>query len=201
MREIVFGIYAEGNTDYRYFEVLLERYSTQYCVEQGIDAGISLITIRNKGDYPTTFLEKMLTIETEYAGLHYIFVHNDADARSSDAVLEHKWEPWMNQCKDTTCWVAVVPIRMTESWMLADTEAIKSTFIVKSENIRGVLEDRDVESIPNPKDVLREIARQGKQNKLFNYEALIAKRTNFVELERLSSFRFLQAQIQEKIVR
>lgn len=201
MRDIVFGVYAEGNTDYRYFEILLERYLTQHCIEQGIDAGISLITIRNKGKYPATFLEKMSAIEAEYDGLHYIFVHNDADARNTDAVLQHKWGPWMSRCKSGTDWIAVIPVRTTESWMLADSEAIMSAFIVKPEDIRRTLRDRDVESIPNPKDVLREIARQGRQKKLFNHEALIAKRTDFVKLERLSSFRFLQAQLREKITR
>lgn len=138
MRDIVFGIYAEGNTDYRYFEVLLERYLAQHCVEQGIDAGISLIAIRDKDTYPTPFLEKMLAIEAEYAGLNYIFIHNDADARNIDAVVKHKWGPWMGQCKSNTDWIAVIPIKMTESWMLADTEALSSTFIVKYENIRNL---------------------------------------------------------------
>lgn len=75
--------------------------------------------------------------------------------------------------------------------MLADAEAIKFTFIVKSENVRRILGDRDVEGIPNLKDILREIAKQGRQKNLFIYEELIAKRTNFAELERLSSIRFL----------
>lgn len=90
---MVFGVYAEGNTDYKYFGVLLERYLTQHCVDQGIDAGISLIPIRNKARYPLGFLEKMSAIETDYSGLHCVFVHNDADARDIDAVIQHKWNP------------------------------------------------------------------------------------------------------------
>lgn len=203
MKQIIFGVYAEGPTDYRFFSTLLDRYLTHFCYLSGVEADIlPAVLIRGKEDFPTGFIEKMKYIEQENLGtkgLPYIFVHNDSDARTLDRVLDYKWRPWINMCVDKSTWLAITPIRMIESWMLADVEALKSTFIISVENIRQVIGNSDPESIPDPKSKLEELMRRGKQKRTTNFEENLAKRIRLELLEQLPSFQFLKSQIEERI--
>lgn len=203
MKQIIFGIYAEGPTDYRFFPALIERYLIHFCYSNGIDIDIlPAVSVRNKEDSPASFIERLKRIERNHVGangLPYVFVHSDADARSLEHVLEHKWEPWLSECMNAENWLAVIPIRMTESWMLADAEALKSTFIISLENIRRVIGDGDPESITDPKGKLAEIVRRGKQKRTTNFEENLANRIRLELLEQLSSFQFLKSQIEERI--
>ena len=83
--------------------------------------------------------------------------------------------------------------------MLADIEALKSTFIISVENIKQIIGDSNPESIPDPKDKLTEILRSGKQKRTTNFEENLAKRIRLELLERLPSFQFLKRQIEERI--
>ena len=203
MKQIVFGVYAEGPTDYRFFPTLIERYLTRFCHTNGLDVDIlPAVQIRSRKNFSSGFIEKLKLIEQDSVGtkgLPYVFVHNDADARSLDQVLNFKWKPWLDECRNTENWLAVIPIRMTESWMLADVEALKSTFIISAENIRQIIGNGDPESISDPKNKLAEIVRRGKQKRTTNFEENLAKRTRFEVLEQLPSFQFLKSQIEERI--
>ena len=139
MKQIIFGIYAEGPTDYRFFLTLIERYLTHFCYSNEIDTDIlPAVPIRSREDFPVGFIEKLKRVEKDNvgdSGLHYVFVHNDADAPNLDQVLEYKWRPWLDECTNEENWLAVIPIKMTESWMLADIEALKSTFIISVKTV------------------------------------------------------------------
>lgn len=203
MKQIIFGIFAEGPTDYRFFSILLERYLTHFCHINEVEVDIlPAILIRNKENFPLGFIEKMKYIEQDNVGakgLPYIFVHNDADARTLDQVLDFKWKPWMDECIDKSTWLAVIPIKMTETWMLVDVEALKSTFIIGERDIREIIGNGNPEGITEPKYKLEEILRRGKQKRITNFEENLAKRIRLDLLEQLPSFQFLKGQIEERI--
>lgn len=203
MKQIIFGIYAEGPTDYRFFTTLLERYLTYFCYanELGVDI-LPPIPIRGREDFPPSFVDKLKRIEQEYVGekgLPYVFVHNDADSPSLSQVLDFKWKPWLDECENAESWLAIIPIKMTESWMLVDVEALKATFIISAENIRQVIGNSNPESISDPKGKLGEIIRRGKQRRTTNFEENLAKRIRFELLEQLSSFQFFKSQVEERL--
>lgn len=201
MKQIIFGVYAEGPTDYRFFPTLIERYLTHFYHINGVDVDI-LPAVPIRDNETSSFAQKLKRIEQNSVGnkgLPYVFVHNDADARTLDQVLNYKWKPWLKECANTDNWLAVIPVRMTESWMLADAEALKSTFIISAEDIRQVIGEGSPESISDPKGKLTEIMRRGKQKRIANFEENLAKRTRFDVLEQLPSFQFLKTQIQERI--
>ena len=53
MKQIIFGIYAEGPTDYRFFLTLIERYLTHFRHAKGIDIDIlPAVPIRSSEDFP-----------------------------------------------------------------------------------------------------------------------------------------------------
>ncbi|MEZ4629436.1 MAG: hypothetical protein R2880_01730 [Deinococcales bacterium] len=190
MQQIAIGLFAEGNTDYRYFSVFLERYITTYFITQGIDVDLqSPLHIYIKGK---DFITSMKAIEENYSGLHAIFVHMDADSHNDENVQWRKWQPWLQQCKHRQKWIAMIPVRMLESWLLADQQALKKTFILKDDFLATYLGSRNVESIDNPKEILNQLIRLGKQKNTFDYHEVLAKRVAFQELERLSSFQKFQ---------
>jgi len=197
MQQIIFGVYGEGPTDSRYFPTLVERYLTAFCAREGIDIAIlpSIHISRRSGG----FVESLKIVEQNYPELTYVFVHSDADAPDISNVLEHKWQPWLDECSEPKRWVAVIPVRMTESWMLADRNALKSTFIISDTNLEEILGSQHPESIQNPKGVLAEIMRVGRQKRIYGFEENIAQRCDFSALERLPSFQFFQKQLSNSL--
>lgn len=199
MQQILFGVYAEGPTDYRYYPTLLRRYIIHLCLKNGIDTEIMqpLRIERRSG----SFVEQMSEVEVEFRGLQHIFVHNDADGRTTDSVVENKWQPWMERCEQPEKWIPVIPVRMLESWLLADREALASTFIISSAKITEILGHSNPEQIPDPKAKLGEIIRAGKQRRTTGYEENLAQRSRFSELEKLSSFQELREHLMKTMFR
>ena len=146
---------------------------------------------RSKGE----FTEQMKKVEGKFGGLQYIFVHSDADGRTSDNVIKNKWQPWMERCERPEKWIPVVPIKMLESWLLSDREALETTFIIDPVIIEEVLGNVNPEQIPDPKAKLNEIIRAGKQRRTTGYEENLAQRSRFSELEKLSSFQDLKSRL------
>ena len=197
MRQILFGVYTEGPTDDRYYPTLLRRYVTQLCLEKGLSPEIMQphSIRRSKG----TFIEQMQEVEANFEGLQYIFVHSDADGRNADNVVENKWQPWIEKCKQPEKWIPVFPVRMLESWLLADREALRTTFIISPAAIAEILENVNPEQIPDPKAKLGEIIRAGKQRRKTGYEENLAQRSSFSELEKLPSFQDLRSRLLESM--
>ena len=194
-RQILFGVYAEGPTDDRYYPTLLSRYVQHLCYENKVDAEVlqPLLIPRSSG----AFIKQMQVIEAEVKleGLQYIFVHSDADGRTTDRVIESKWRPWLERCKYPERWIPVIPVKMLESWLLADKKALETTFIISLTEIMEILGDANPEQIPDPKAKLNEIIRAGKRKRTTGYEENLAKRSRFSELEKLSSFQDLRTRL------
>ena len=152
MKQLFFGLCGEGNTDLRFFKVLLERCIEKIFTESDEELSIlEPLTIKKRSG---NFIEQMKNIENEHSGLNVIFVHMDADDRNQRAVLETKWNPWLEVCTNKDLWVPVIPIKMLESWMLADTNALSRVFILSEKVIIEITENKPVESIINPKEKL-----------------------------------------------
>ncbi len=143
----------------------------------------------------------MKEVEKKCKGLQYIFIHSDADGPTTDKVIENKWQPWMERCEQPEKWIPVIPVKMLESWLLADREALKSTFIINPAEVAKILGSSSPEQIPNPKAKLGEIIRAGKQRKTMGYEENLARRSRFSELEKLSSFQELREHLMKTMFR
>jgi len=83
-----------------------------------------------------------------------LFVHRDAEAQPSDL----RREEIANALRGTSVrHIPVVPVRMTEAWLLADEKAIRSA--ASNPNGRENLNLPDIrrlEDLPNPKRVLHD---------------------------------------------
>lgn len=152
---------------------------------------------RSRGE----FTEQMKEVEKNCRGLQYIFVHNDADERTTNSVIENKWQPWVERCEQPEKWIPVIPVRMLETWLLADREALASAFIISPAKLTEILGSVNPEQIPDPKAKFSEIVRAGKQRRTTGYEENLAQRSRFSELEKLSSFRELRKHLMRTMFR
>jgi hypothetical protein len=97
-----------------------------------------------------------------FGAWHILFVHTDAGGDADTAHLQ-RVEPARARVsaelgENGTRTVAVVPVRETEAWAIADGEALRATFgTLKSDADLGVpLRPRGVEAVADPKHALRD---------------------------------------------
>jgi hypothetical protein len=199
MKQLFIGIYSEGPTDWRFFSNLIPRCLEHVFIKHGVDIEI-LDPIELKKETKTTFLEEMQRLEREYSGLSAIFVHMDADGRAIDNTLERKWNPWLESCHDKTIWIPVIPIKMLESWVLANVEALERVCMLAKADILEIIGNKPPESIANPKEKTQAIVNAGKSNKRLDIETVVAKRMRLEQLEKLPSFQYFLKSIENTLL-
>jgi hypothetical protein len=199
MKQLCIGIYSEGPTDWRFFSNLIPRCLEHVFIKHGVNIEI-LDPIELKKETKTTFLEEMQRLEQDYSGLSAIFVHMDADGRTIDNTLEHKWNPWLEFCQNKTTWIPVIPIKMLESWVLADVETLERVCVIPKADILEIIGNKPAESITNPKDKKKVIVSMGKSNKRLDIETVVAKRIQLEQLEKLPSFQYFLKSIEKTLL-
>lgn len=181
----------------RYFKVLLQRYLEHFLAKNGVYSDVydPIECRKQKGE----FVEQMRFTAQDYGGLTAVFIHIDADGRDLNVVLDTRWNLWMST-EPQGKWIPVIPIKMLESWMLADKAALAKILIVTVTDIDEEMGSYQPESVPEPKTVLAAIARRGKKRSKLPFEEPLAKQTNFASLQRLPSFRAFEEKVQETLL-
>lgn len=203
MRNLLFvGLITEGNTDIRFLESIIKKTFDSIAFDAVGDIEIELVSITlNK----TNFVEDVLTAArkgVEEYGITVLCVHTDADDINDNSVYQNKITPALNALKKDTnpdiCHnlVPVVPVQMTESWMLADKDLLKK-------QIGSTLTDFQLgihkapETISDPKRTIAEairIARQGITQRrrsdltISDLYLPIGQNMNLIKLELLPSY-------------
>jgi hypothetical protein len=136
--------------------------------------------------------------------------HADADAPTDERAFDERIIPAFdaiqkaNQdlCKNL---VAVVPVQMTEAWMLADTELLKKELgTTKNDDELGI--NQNPESFADPKEIIEkaiQIAREDltkrRRRKLTINELYspIGQTIELVKLERLPSYKKFEKAVRD----
>jgi hypothetical protein len=140
-----------------------------------------------------------------------LFVHRDAETTSLEFRLNEIREAELNanvENKISTV-VCVVPVRMTEAWLLFDIGAIRQAAGNPNGTVSLNLPDMsNIEALPNPKKVLHDILREAtelssRRKKRFDTNRAIQRIPDFIEdfspLRRLSAFIVLEEEVKETI--
>ncbi|QKZ12964.1 DUF4276 family protein [Spirosoma sp. KUDC1026] len=162
---ITVGFITEGTTDVRFLNSIIRRTFDDLTWEcqQAIDVyPPTALTISKIG---LTFSEYVLEAAraAEDDKLMVLCVHTDADDESDTNTFAHRISPAfadVETCTDAVCknLVAIVPVRMTEAWMLADKEALKAEIGTdKTDAQLGLI--RPPESIADPKETIKDAIR------------------------------------------
>jgi hypothetical protein len=136
-------------------------------------------------------------------GVMVLCIHADADDRSDNEVYTNKIQPAFQAVEDIdedVCknLVAVVPIYMTEAWMLADVNLLVDV-IGTDKSINDLELNREPESVSDPKQIIKNAIRiafedqtrrkRGRSLSISELYLPIGQRIHLHKLERLSSYR------------
>lgn len=155
---------------------------------------------------PPRSLPQKIAAASELFPADILFIHRDSDREPphtrrneiADAISSLGLRPARH-------WIPVIPVRMTEAWLLVSEAALRSA----SGNPNGrtpisLPSWRDLETIPDPKAVLQNLlidasGLSGRRRKKFNFPAQRARIPDFFEswedLLRLSSAKQLYEEI------
>lgn len=143
-----------------------------------------------------------------------LFIHTDSDNRDDSNVFDIKIIPAValvdQQEDDKVCKkiVALVPIQMTESWMIADKELLKSEIGIEGSDLElGI--HKNPEEIANPKAVIENIIRISKENQvkrkrnkglmISDLYQIIGQKIDVSQLEKLASYMKFKNSLIEKL--
>jgi hypothetical protein len=138
-----------------------------------------------------------------------LFVHRDAETASLEARLNEIKEAVLNASveNEISTVVCVVPVRMTEAWLLFDIDAIRQA----AENPNGAVALNlpalsNIEALPDPKRILHDILREAtelssRRKKRFDTNRAVQRIPELIEdfspLRRLSAFIALEEEVKE----
>ena len=138
----------------------------------------------------------------------FLFVHRDAEGIDPTIRQQEIEKNWPDSQK-TTVLICVVPVRMTEAWLITNPEPIK--LAVGNSNgteALGLPAIKDVESDQDPKETLFAALKaasglNASRKRRFNphqYRHRVSELTDDLEpLRKLSSFRHLEDQLQKHL--
>lgn len=193
-----YTLISDGPSDWSLRPVLdwlLKRHSKQ--VFDGTWADL-----RSRLHPPRTLHERILTSIEDYP-CELLFVHRDAEAASRDERVEEIQDA-LAEAKAEPPAVCVVPVKMSEAWLLIDEEAIRSA----AGNPNGSVELpmprlSDIERLPDPKKLLFGLLRQASERsarrRKLNVERLryrVAERVvDYSPLQKLKAFKALEEEL------
>jgi hypothetical protein len=171
MSQIIIGLATEGTTDISLLESILQRTFVSVASECRTQIEVISPIIHIKKDYGLDFTSQTFNSSKKAFenGVMAFCVHVDADRNVDDDVFISKITPafdFIIQSADLSICrnlIAVVPVQMSESWMLADKQLLKDE--IGTEKTDEELEiNRNPENFANPKLAIENAIRISRQN-------------------------------------
>ncbi|WP_278555196.1 DUF4276 family protein [Elizabethkingia bruuniana] len=130
-RQLFLGLISEGSTDNRFLISVIERTVHEIIMSYGDSVTIEIAILKKESGKP--FIEQVIEANKTYHKENFInllLIHVDADDSNDLHVCKTKIDPLLEKisqesddlCKDL---VPIIPVYMTESWMLADFELFR----------------------------------------------------------------------------
>ncbi len=138
----------------------------------------------------------------------FLFVHRDAEGVAATVRQQEIESSWLGS-QQTATLICVVPVRMTEAWLLTNEGPIRSA--VNNPNGTESLDlpaVKDIESLPDPKEILfaalkTATGKNTSRKRRFNphqYRYRVSELTDdLAPLRKLGSFRHLEAQVRRHL--
>ena len=212
-RQVFIGFTTEGTTDVRFLEKIIERSFEEIAYEcQGdVEPVIWPLVVDKNNLSFREYALKAAQQGVDEIGMTVLCIHSDADDATNQNVLVNKFVPAQDlintQDDNSTCkiLVPVIPVRMMEAWMLADTDLLRKEIgTTKTDNELKV--NKAPETIADPKATVEEairIARQEKTKrkrkelKIGDLYLPIGQKISIDKLVKLPSYRQFQDDIRQ----
>ena len=140
----------------------------------------------------------------------FLFVHRDAEGVAATVRQQEIEASWLGS-QQTATLICVVPVRMTEAWLVANEKPIR--LAVGNPNgteSLGLPTVKNIESLPDPKEILFAALKAASgisatRKRRFNphqYRHRVSELTDDLgPLRKLESFRHLEAQVQKHLAK
>lgn len=206
---VTIGFVTEGATDVRFLENIIKRTFEEIAFD--CSGEIEVYDPVNLGSAKGPFIEAVVSKAKEAykKGLMVLCVHADADASTDQNTFTNKIDPAFQRiagsdealCRNLA---AIVPVRMTEAWMLADKETLKKE-IGADVPIRDLGLNRPPERVSDPKSAISDAIRMAYSNtprrrpriSIADLYLPLGQKARMEELERLSSYRKFRSAVRE----
>lgn len=215
-RQLYIGYIGEGNTDKEFLPQIIDKSFTAVAFDCHTDISIGEII---KLDVPKDSFVEMMVEASKKANeksIMILCIHADADKKSLDKVMEHKFSPLYQKlevldektyCKNI---VAVIPITETESWMLADKKLFKERINAKDKTDKELELEKRPEDYRDPKAKIEKAITLAQQNKTkrrrhdLSISDLYGELGDSIEIEKLrelSSYREFEENVRNAFIK
>jgi hypothetical protein len=183
----IIGVIAEDKSDIEVINEIFLKYSAAntFTIKKFVGNGCGKIKSKCRSWTETLFQK----------GCQHVFIFHDRD-RSTEkqirSLLESKVSP-----KEFTSSLIVIPIEEMEAWLLADMDAIRTTF-----DIKGKLKKiADCETVDDPKGHLGKLVYNANKKIYLNtaHNQKLAKNASLTNFQRCASFKPLDSYLKSKV--
>jgi len=207
---VTVGYMTEGSTDKRFLETIIMKTVEEmaFHCEGQIDVYDPIFIGSPKNQ---DFIAQVINAaKTAYnSGIFILCVHVDSDHISDKNVMDRKITPAidaLNEFTDGICKVVVpiVPVTMSEAWILADKELFKAE-IGTSLSDESLKINKNPETVANPKALIEEALRIAQEDLPRRRDKLtigelyqpIGQKISIEKLNNLSSFQKFKKSLEE----
>lgn len=162
MHYLGLALYAEGANDYRFLCPLLLRLCEDVCAQatQRVDIGDVLALSDPSDEVGAPRAERIAKSAIDASSAwNLLFVHADADS-DAEAAFRDRVLPGLELVRDAGIGrvegIAVVPVRETEAWTLADGDALRAVLgtTLGDQDLGIGFRGRALERVTDPKQML-----------------------------------------------
>jgi Domain of unknown function (DUF4276) len=134
MRQIIVGFTGEGSTDRKFLQGVIKRTFERIAFDCHQQMEILDLQWIGKSSGKSFVDAHIDVLNDAYdLGISFFCIHQDADDIDTELVMRAKFTPLLTQYRalnqhqnQIEAIIPVIPIQMTESWMLADIEMLKA---------------------------------------------------------------------------
>lgn len=168
-KQVIIGFTIEGRTDIRFLASVIQRTFENVAFE--CSGQVEVLPVQYIEKQNGNFIEvvKNYARQAEKMGVMVLCVHADADAATDADTFHHKIDPAFTAvnhehgedvCKNL---VAIVPVQMTEAWMLSDKDLLKAEIGTNKNDVElGI--HKVPEAYSDPKGVIKTAIRIARQD-------------------------------------
>ncbi|HEX2909866.1 MAG TPA: DUF4276 family protein [Chloroflexia bacterium] len=176
MPQLILGLYTEGSTDANFLTGLVVRACEDLFLQHNVynmevvEPFVVNASLDPKGQVSQA--ERILQAARLASGFHALLVHSDADKRTRAETIEYQFQPGYDEVNKQSSGVCeqllpVIPVRMIEAWLLADTQTLCQELdtILTPVQLGLPTSPAAIEGDANPKQTLEEALRKVNANR------------------------------------
>ena len=171
IKQIIIALATEGSSDHRFLPNIIQRTFEIVALESPQEIQIlELITLSQISGKNIDIREKakQYAIQAVEKGAMVLCFHADADDKTDKNVFKNIINPAFDAIKSDNrdlCrnLVAIVPIQMTEAWMLADKELLKKQ-LCTNKNDSDLEINKNPELFADPKQAITNAIKKAREN-------------------------------------